>query len=289
MRSHQSEELILIDQLLTDIPANLPYDARAEEEAVVIEFVGEMEDKEARWLAINALASRVKTRSEAFDDLVYGSRPLMEIPAAELPRLGERLLEGKNAAIVVRANTYTDFDQDVLRPLWELRRFGSIEQEEFPRPANVSGHSGIHLDYFDEGVSSHFPYDLSLSRTESGSVLFVAGLASKAVYGWNEAQYQQARNAINNSNRILGLKERATDQTSPRGVSYSEWHPKGRGVQDLFIATTLSEGDVVAWPQGGPQAELPAWHGFLQIGHPDNAHFIPRKSTSYHMSGPSIS
>jgi hypothetical protein len=128
-----------------------------------------------------------------------------------------------------------------------------------------------------------FPYSLTASRINRGQVLFIAGLASPAVYSWPKRQYNLTVNDLNDTNKIAGFHNSVMAPVNARGVGYDEWEQTGKGFQGDFAATTLSAGDVVIWPQGGEDSRLPAWHGFFQIGHPNQSRFEPRESTSYHL------
>lgn len=289
MSEPEIEPQVVAAEILDLMDPELPPEAQIAEEAAAVKLAEELHNAEVIRRVADGLIKFGALRHPGFSrqaegESIYDTKALIESPSSVLDLFAERLLEGKNPAIVVRAGRYENFSSDILEPLKKIGSFGKVEVEQFPHPTNTLGHSRIHLDNFADEKGSHFRYGMTVSRTDKGSVLFIAGLASDAVYGWPKLYYEHVHQALNNSNHIQGLEERATDRIAPRGVSRKEWHQPGRGLKGQFIATTLAEGDVVIWPQGGPGAELPAWHGFVQIGNPKNPHFVPRQSTSYHLS-----
>jgi len=287
MDAKNKEQLDIISGWLDAIDPELPINDQVREEVEVGELLGELDDAEAFRIAQNALLARAKIRHPGF--LEFSESPLTNqeligLPASQLATGAEMLLKGKNPAAVVRADQYEDFERDILQPLEEVGGYHVVKTEAFPREGNGLGHSIVHLDNFiGESGKTDFRYGLSVSKVEQGQVTFVAGLAAKSVYGWDREQYEDAQIALNASKPISGVKDRATERTNPRGIGFKEGELSSKGVRHEMIATTLSAGDVAIWPQGADGAELPAWHGFFQVGNPKLPSFEPRESTSYHL------
>lgn len=280
-QTDQTELLGFVTDWVAGVDPMAPPEVLADQEQAIFEFVGEIEVRDTRLMLANALAQTLRP-DPRIDQLLYDSRSLIEIPAAKLEVAAERLLNGKNPAIVVRAGQYEDFDDDILQPLMSVSGLSLRGQEIFPREGNGLGHSRVHLDASRDQHRSYFPDGLTVSRVDRGQVVFIAGLAKKTVHDMSELQYVQARERVNSDRRIVGLEERAVSIT-PRGPGYEEWSPQLRTVSGNLIATTLSAEDVVIWPQGNAGAKIPAWHGFFQVGNRKSPGFVPRQSTSYHL------
>jgi hypothetical protein len=290
MQTKTTEQAQTIRDLVESIDPSLPIDDQIREERAVEELARDLHDHEAIQIALEAVKERARVRHPAFQREVtkpetdkYSHR-IIEATTADVPKAGEQLLRGNNVAMVVRADQYTDLEEGVINPLKKLRGYRLINKEHFPKGGN--SHSSIHIDNFyglGKDGGPDYKYGLTAAVVDQGEVLFVGGLASPKVYGWSEEQYNNAFRTINNSNRINGLHANAADPISPRGVGYREWHESGKGINGDFVATTLHQGDIVVWPQGGEGAKLPAWHGFIQIGSGRNPDFVPRRTTSYHL------
>ena len=292
-RQQEQEQINVARELIDSISDDLPVDRQIQEEQAVEDLIRELDSREAFQVAMDALRERAKKRHPGFQNIdrltreretaKFGSR-LIEAGPRDLPLAGEQILRGRNVAAVVRAGQYQDVYTDILEPLQALRGLKLLEREEFPKPGR-GGHSLVHLDvkYDRRTKKEEFPYSLSVSKVNKGQVLFIAGLASTFVYNWSRQRMKTQVQYSISSNRISGLWDNATELTSPRGVGYKEWTETGKGFRGNFVATTLGPGDIVIWPQGGAESRLPAWHGFIQIGHPQHPSFEARNSTSYHL------
>lgn len=256
-------------------------------EAEIAEAIDLLETSEAAQFAIDALLKRAKQRHPGFIDLAdteadkFAGRALIETSTKDMREFlsaGERLLEGKNPAVVVRAGEYDDFDRDILGPLQALTSSRIIAKQTFPNETMVGASSELHLDNFIDSFKTGFRYDFSVSQINRGNVLFMAGLASNKAKRWGRDKYFETVKLLNDEPAIRRLYDQAKTGASP---AYREITLKREGVDVMAVA--LSAGDVAIWPQGGLEGELPAWHAFREVGGRSQPGFEPRQSTSYHL------
>lgn len=290
MTTHENphEQAQILQGMVEAIDPDTPVASQVAEETAVHELLSEFEDHEAFGVVAQALLSRAKARHPAFQERGKASYPaLFEVTPESIHEAQEALLSGETTAVVIRKGTYEDFGTEILRPLLESTGLKLAGKEQFPKERQALGHSSVHLDNFIGLVERDKPcwkYSMSLSRIDQGEALFVAALAAPRVRGWGDDQYNAAHRSINGSRRVKGLRERAMDRVNPRGVGNTEWEEQNRAVSGEFVATSLHEGDIVMWAQGGEGSAMPAWHGFVQIGHPSKPGFKQRESTSYHLA-----
>ena len=266
---------------------------REEDERQVLEFAGELERVDERLAVLNGLLrvarddSVVREAIERNRDTKYG-RGLIEIASLDdLAEAGERILSGKNPAIVARAEVWGDKIGAVNKAIAELfERYGKFETvgvEKFPKPSMPTGSSSLHLDNFiHKPTDPGYKYALSAAQLDTGRVLFIGGIAHK-----------KARNTSAKVEGVLHPYEKALLEleADPDVIqlyrSAKNGRPKGHNEFDTYaetpqiasthiVSAVLNPGDVVIWPQGAEGSEAPAWHAFRKIGNQE------RSSTSYH-------
>lgn len=284
MNNLQEENIEFVDQWADAIDRTNPTDAQLAAEAEVINFATEIDDKEVALTALSHLVERLKHEqsqarvSRLIGEARFGAKSLIEVPAYEIPLAIDRLLEGKNPALVVRNGGYENFDKDILGSLADASHATVVgTTEHFPNEAmRLKGKtdSDLHLDMFLESKTPGYRYTLSAAKVEAGEVLFVGGIASKRTKGWDLGKYNKRQRQLNKTSVVARLYDQAKHSTSP---SYREWRVHEPNLEVDMVAVTLHPGDVVVWPQGGPGTEAASWHGFRQVG------TEARATSSYHL------
>jgi hypothetical protein len=227
-------------------------------------------------------SSAVLRAIEAGEDLKYGNGLLEVTSLDDALKAGERVLGGKNPAMIIRASVWGDkIDKvgDEIPSLFApLGDFAKVGVQQFPQPSMKAGSSGLHLDNFiyDRNGDSGFRYSMSAAQLKDGKVLFMAGFPGKRAMDIRPKQegvvhqYEQALLRLEEDPKV---KYQYASAKAGRPKSQTEFTT----VEDrTMVSVVLNPGDVVIWPQGGPGAEAPAWHAFRKIGDEERA------STSYH-------
>lgn len=263
----------------------LSTEERLGQERDVVEFVRSIEATETRLVATDVLMGALRHRSPHMQELIeerdkelFGER-VAEVLPEHVGRVTERLLRGKNVAAVIRAGSFDDLESDVLSP---LRRAGKLAQLggpiEFPNrtmTSNSARSSALHID-IEPDLADRFPYTLSASQTEEGSVLFIAGLASKRARGWTTTQYDLRKSRLGELQAVRRLYDEAASGMPPQRREVEIRKP---GLEIDLSVVRLEKGDVVIWPQGGEGADVADWHAFRQIGDEPRVsvtrHFVP--------------
>jgi len=261
-------------------------------ETAALDFASQIEGREAQLTALGGLVGQVEHKSEELRALIrerqdekFGSG-VPEIKLEDMATLTDRLLQAINPAFVLRAGEYDDFSEDVLGKMFLNNNLTCVRQTRFPTSAMDSASlpdSKLHLDNFIDGPNPGFPYAITASRVTQGSVLFIAGFASKAAQKFSAPAHHSRQDTLNTNRAVERLYQdaRLTNHLAPRTVQVDD-------TSAVLRAVSLHEGDVVVWPQGGPGSETPVWHAVRQLGDPKSSDFTPRESFSYHFTKPAV-
>jgi hypothetical protein len=283
MEKTHTDQLTFLDEWTASINRSGTPEDQKFEELAAIEFASEIDDREAQLAALGGLLNNVHFSRDRVQNILgelkYGSRTIIEATVSDIPLAVERLLNSNNAAFVIRNGQYEDFSRDVLGNIQAHNGLHVVESQEFPLASMGNASSELHLDNFIDSNRPGFRYAISAARVEQGQVLFVAGLASPKARNWNRIKYFDEVKKINEEPAVKRIFDQAKSGTNP---SYREFSLDREHVN--LGAVLLLPGDVVAWPQGWPQSEVPAWHAIREVGNPQNPGYEPRKTTSYHMS-----
>ena len=254
----------------------------------VAEAIESFEDAENRRFVLNAILARAQSpelqaKKAEIDDAYFG-HGIFEASRDDIPDIANRLLEGRNAAFVIRASEWHGREKgalgiDMRRELAPLGRFEHVRTDEFPNKNQGSSRSSLlHLDNFVFDPRPGYRYSLSASEITAGHVLFVVGLARGKVARDTSIKYAGIAHPYEIAS--AQLNDEAAVRRQFKLAEKGRPNPKSEittGVSGTELASiVLNPGDVAVWPQGGPDSAVPAWHAFRQIGNE------PRTSTSYH-------
>jgi hypothetical protein len=252
-------------------------------ETAALDFASQIEGREAQLTALGGLIGQVQHKSDRLlqliqdrEDAKFGTG-IAEINLKDLGTGTDRLLQAKNPAIVIRNGMYSDFKTEITGAITTNTGLIQVRQTLFPSSGMIAEDSKLHLDNFIASQDPGFRYSLTAARVTQGSVLFVAGFASKAAQKLSSTGYAQKQQAINSNPIVDRLfnDARLTGDMTTRRFDVEELNTE-------LSCVSLHEGDVVVWPQGGPASEAPVWHSVRQLGKPDSPDFVPRKTVSYH-------
>jgi hypothetical protein len=265
-----------------------PEQTRLADEQEALEMARHLDNVDEQLLVLDGLYGRAAAANrgavaraiEAGEDLKFGDGLIEVTNLEDLHKAGERILKGRNPAIVVRAAAWGDdvkkAGELVPTMVGEPDQFAMVGSQKFPKPNMPTGSTGVHLDNFTESAPFGFRYGYSAAQVVKGKVLFMAGIAGKkgrAVGPRIDGEshpYYEATSRLDADPRVQHQYKTA-QEGRPR--SQSEFTTvEGR----KMVTVVIHEGDTVIWPQGGTGTEAPAWHAFRKIGTTE------RESMSYH-------
>lgn len=271
-----------------DAAPQAPDETRLADEREAIELARHLDNVDEQLLVLDGLYGRAAAANrgavaraiEAGEKAKYGEG-LIEVTSLEdLAKAGERMLGGKNPAIIVRANTWGEnvdkAGELIPQLIGEPGQFTTAGVEQFPKKSMPTGSSALHIDNFIRSTPSGFRYAFSAAQLNTGHVLFMGGIAGKKARN-TSPKIEGVSHPYDEAQINLEADPKVKQQYSTAQQGRPKGHTEFTDVEGrTMVAVVLNPGDTVIWPQGGPGAEAPAWHGFRKIGDQE------RSSTSYH-------